>query len=102
MVTKTVFKQIRGFVIVWLFVTALVCMATFLAVYFTYNPEQISDAASNRLPLETPESESEVVEASPAPASVTPEPPDSPTEAPPTLSEPETVGAATDLPAATN
>lgn len=55
MVTKTVFKQIRGFVIAWLAITALVCMATFLAVYFTYNPQDLDPASSNPLPLDEPE-----------------------------------------------
>ncbi len=55
MVTKTVFKQIRGFVIAWLAITALVCMATFLAVYFTYNPQELDLASSNPLPLDQPE-----------------------------------------------
>lgn len=55
MVTKTVFKQIRGFVIAWLAITALVCMATFLAVYYTYNPQVLNSASSNPLPLIAPE-----------------------------------------------
>ncbi|MYD09383.1 MAG: hypothetical protein F4X02_04985 [Chloroflexi bacterium] len=55
MVTKTVFKQIRGFVIAWLVISALVCMATFLAVYFTYNPQELDLASGNPLPLEEPE-----------------------------------------------
>ena len=55
MVTKTVFKQIRGFVIAWLAISALVCMATFLAVYFTYNPQELDPASSNPLPLDQPE-----------------------------------------------
>ena len=54
MVTRTVFKQIRGFVIVWLLVTGLVCMATFLAVNYSYNPVNLDDGASNPLPLESP------------------------------------------------
>ncbi|MCE2473637.1 MAG: hypothetical protein J4G18_17400, partial [Anaerolineae bacterium] len=63
MVTKTVFKQIRGFVIAWLAITILVCLATFLAVYFTYNPEELDLASSNPLPLDEPEADSESEEA---------------------------------------
>lgn len=59
MVTRTVFKQIRGFVIVWLAITALVSLATFSAVYFTYNPEESDPASSNPLPLDEPLAEAE-------------------------------------------
>ena len=54
MVTKTVFKHIRGFVIAWSLVTGLVCMATFLAVYYSYDAVQLDNGASNPLPLATP------------------------------------------------
>ena len=74
MVTKTVFKQIRGFVIAWLVITALVCMATFLAVYFTYNPEELNDVVGNPLPLAPAETESEADESLLVLASVTPAP----------------------------
>lgn len=83
MVTKTVFKQIRGFVIAWLAITALVCMATFLAVYFTYDPQEPDLASSNPLPLETPEAEAELEEALVVLPSASPHPTFTPTTAPP-------------------
>ena len=82
MVTKTVFKQLRGFVIVWLIITALVCMLTFLAIYFTYNPEERDQGASISLPLAPTETESEPEEAAIVLPSVTPEPTIIPTETP--------------------
>ncbi len=98
MVTKTVFKQIRGFVIAWLVITALVCMATFLAVYFTYNPEELSDVVRNPFPLESPESESEPEESLPTPPSLTPEPSLTPTKPPPSPTVPVFEEEATDRP----
>ncbi|MCY3781598.1 MAG: hypothetical protein OXG78_14890 [Chloroflexi bacterium] len=98
MVTKTVFKQIRGFVIAWLLITALVCMATFLAVYFTYNPEELNDGASNPLPLESPEIDSKPDAALVVLSSVTPEPTVTPTKPPPSPTLPVFEEEATDLP----
>ena len=53
MVTKTVFKQIRGFVIIWIAITLVMCMATFLAVYFTYDTALLEFDSGNPLPLGT-------------------------------------------------
>ena len=76
MVTKTVYKQIRGFVFIWLSITFVVGLSTFLAIYFTYNPSAVDPGSSNPLPLER--LEPETPEEDPAPAiilpSVTPEP----------------------------
>ena len=86
MVTKTVFKQIRGFVIAWLAITALVFMATFLAVYSTYNPQELDLSSNNPLPLDAPQVEDEPDEvlvvlpsASPLPTFTPTSPPLSPT-----------------------
>ncbi len=54
MVTRTVYRQIRGFVIIWLSITLIVAVSTFLAIYFTYNPDAADPGASIPLPLETP------------------------------------------------
>ena len=40
-------KQIRGFVIVWTFITFMMGLATFLAIYFTSNPNIVSAAANS-------------------------------------------------------
>ena len=82
MVTKTVFKQIRGFVIAWLAITILVCMATFLAVYFTYNPPELDAASGNPLPLDEPAAD-EPEAALPVLPSATPQPTLMPTSTPP-------------------
>lgn len=54
MVTRTVYKHIRGFVVIWLSITLIVAVATFLAIYFTYNPDAADPGASIPLPLDTP------------------------------------------------
>ena len=51
MVTKTVYKQIRGFVAIWLSITFVMGLSTFLAIYFTYNPSAVDPGSSNPLPL---------------------------------------------------
>lgn len=51
MVTKAVHKQIRGFVIIWLAITLIVVMVTFLAIYFTYTSERFEPGSGNPLPL---------------------------------------------------
>ncbi len=53
MVTKTVSKQIRGFVIIWIAITFLMVMATFLAIYFSYQPIELERDLGNPLPLAT-------------------------------------------------
>ncbi len=86
MVTKTVHKQIRGFVIIWLAITLIVVMVTFLAIYFTYTSERFDPGAGNPLPLATAdtavENATEVVVVLP---SASPQPTFSPT---PTQPEP--------------
>ena len=105
MVTKTVFKQIRGFVIAWLAITALVCMATFLAVYFTYNPDELDLSSSNPLPLDEPEA-AEPEEALLVLPSASPLPTFTPASAPPSpmssapleAADGEPISTATDMP----
>ncbi len=105
MVTKTVFKQIRGFVFAWLAITILVCMATFLAVYFTYNPDEPDPASSNPLPLDEPEA-AEPDESLLVLPSAPPEPTFTPTSAPPSpapadadaIAEPDQAATATVAP----
>lgn len=51
MVTKAVHKQIRGFVLIWLAITFIMVMATFLAIYFTSSAERLEAGSGNPLPL---------------------------------------------------
>ena len=51
MVTKTVYRQLRGFVIGWLLITFIVGALTFLAIYFSYSQGESAPDASNPLPL---------------------------------------------------
>lgn len=51
MVTKAVHKQIRGFVLIWLAITFIMVMATFLAIYFTSSAERLEPGSGNPLPL---------------------------------------------------
>ena len=88
MVTKTVFKQIRGFVIIWLAITALVCMATFLAVYFTYNPDEFDLGSSNPFPLDSPDADTEPDEVLLILPSASPQPTHTPTVPPPSATLP--------------
>ena len=55
MVTKSVHKQIRGFVIIWLAITFIMVTATFLAIYFSYSPADPEPRSGNPLPLASPE-----------------------------------------------
>ncbi len=48
---KTVYKHIRGFVLIWLTITFVVGLSTFLAIYFTYDPSADDPGSSNPLPL---------------------------------------------------
>ncbi len=102
MVTRTVFKQIRGFIIAWLIITALVCMATFLAIYFTYNPQPLNDAASNRLPLASPKTEFVLEVVQDVVPSATPAPTSTPTEPSPSPTVPVFEEEATDAPPPTD
>ena len=86
MVTRTVYRQIRGFVIIWLSITFIVAVSTFLAIYFTYNPAAAEPGASIPLPLETPEDETATVApiATVIEETATPEPTETATPLPPT------------------
>ena len=98
MVTKTVFKQIRGFVIIWLAITGLVCMATFLAVYFTYNPGEFDQGSSNPLPLDSPDADAEPDEVLLVLPSASPQPTPTPAVPPPSPTVPVLEDEATALP----
>ncbi len=114
MVTRTVVKQIRAFVIAWLAITFVMVMATFLAIYFSYTPFDLSLSSDNPLPLgadlaDTPEAETVLVlpSASPIPshtASVVPLSPTMPvyfedaSPAPPPTATPTTPPVPTPLP----
>ena len=50
---STAQRQIRGFVIIWIVITFVMGLSTFLAIYFTYSPASQDAAASNALPLNT-------------------------------------------------
>ena len=87
MVTKTVNKQIRGFVVIWLSITLIMGLSIFLAIYFTYNPAAADPGFSIPLPLETPTAAAAddepvaavVLPTKPPTPSATPTPPPSPT-----------------------
>ncbi|MDE2818140.1 MAG: beta-galactosidase [Chloroflexota bacterium] len=104
MVTKTVYKQIRGFVAIWLSITFVMGLSTFLAIYFTYNPSAVDPGSSNPLPLVT--QAQETPEEAPAPVvvlpSVTPEPTSSPTSVAQEPAVPVMVYEATDIPTLTS
>lgn len=104
MVTKTVYKQIRVFVAIWLSITFVMGLSTFLAIYFTYNPSAVDPGSSNPLPLETPEQAA--TEEAPAPAivlpSVTPEPTSTPLTVTPEPNVPVMAREATDIPTLTS
>ena len=103
MVTRTVYKHIRGFVIIWLSITFALGLATFLAIYFTYNPSATDPGASNPLLLETageklPEEELMTPTSMP---SDTPVPSATPTPAPPSPTSPIVAEEAADKPTLT-
>ena len=105
MVTRTVYKQIRGFVFIWLSISFIMGVSTFLAIYFTYNPGAIDPGESNPLPLETPQEP--VIEEEPAAEvilpSATPEPTHTPTVAPtPEPTYPVMAEESTQVPTPTN
>ena len=50
---STVRRQIRGFVIIWIVITFVMGLSTFLAIYFTYSPAARAAGTSNALPLNT-------------------------------------------------
>jgi len=80
-VTKAVHKQIRGFVIIWLAITFIMVMATFLAIYFTSGAERMDAASGNPIPLATAAEQSN---AGPDPLpSASPQPSSTPTRSTP-------------------
>ena len=50
---STVRRQIRGFVMIWIVITFVMGMSTFLAIYFTYSPLASDAGSGNALPLNT-------------------------------------------------
>ena len=78
MVTSPVRRQIRGFALVWISITIVMALATFLAIYFTYNPAELRMQPGNPLPLRSPSPVAEVV----VPALVLPSPSPQPTFTP--------------------
>ncbi len=61
MVTNPTRRQIRGFIIIWLAITIIMVLATFLAIYFTYNPSELRREAGVPLPLSSPSPLAELV-----------------------------------------
>ena len=84
MVTKAVHKQIRGFVIIWLAITLIMVIATFLAIYFTSDTPSLEPGSGNPFSLataaDTPEAATAVVLVLP---SASPQPSFTPTLSPP-------------------
>ncbi len=78
MVSNPVHKQIRSFVLVWLAVSIIMVLATFLAIYFTYNPSELRFEAANPLPLSSPSPQDESI----LPVLVLPSPSPQPTYTP--------------------
>ena len=84
MVTKAVHRQIRGFVIIWLAITFIIVIATFLAIYFTSDAFSMAPGSGNPFSLATTaEAPEAATEATVAPPSASPQPSDTPTIAPP-------------------
>ena len=94
-------KQIRAFVIIWLVITAVMGMVTFLAIYFSYSPTLLEAGAGIALPLDTAaNSAAEIAIVLP---SITPAPtftaaPPPPTEAPPIAAAEMPVATETPIP----
>ncbi len=95
MVTKTVHKQIRGFVLIWVAITLIMIAATFLAIYFTSN--EVWLRAGNPLPLTREAAPGEAPAALVLP-SASPLPTYTPTPPPPTATVPVYQAEATDPP----
>lgn len=84
MVTKAVHKQIRGFVIIWLAITFIIVIATFLAIYFTSDAFSLEPGSGNPFSLATAAEATEAAtEVTVVPPSPSPQPSDTPTFAPP-------------------
>ncbi len=102
MVTKSVHKQIRGFVIIWLAVTFVMIMATFLAIYFSSAPANPAPGSGNPLPLGTPdEAPAPATETIAPPPSASPQPTFAPTYLPPEPTMPLFLEEVTPEPTAT-
>ncbi len=74
--------QIRGFVVIWTVVTFLIGLATFLAIYFTYSPQDDISGAEDNVSIPLPESQEVVVL-----PSITPQPTPVPPTPAPTVEE---------------
>ena len=98
MVSNPVRKQIRGFVIIWLAITVIMALGTFLAIYFTYNPSELRMGAANPLPLSSPSPVVEVVAPALALPSPSPQPTFTPTAYVPTATAPFLEAEARDAP----
>ena len=84
MVSRSVYKQIRGFVIIWLAITFVMAMATFLSIYFTSGAARQDANSGNPLPLDTDENaEAEATAVLLVLPSASPQPTFTPTLAPP-------------------
>ena len=98
MVTKTVYRQLRGFVISWLLITFIVGLLTFLAIYFTYSQGDAAPEASNPLPL-APSATATAPAVTEAPAIIPPSETPSPTATPsPQPTAPVLAEEVTDVP----
>ena len=57
-------RQIRSFVVIWIVITFVMGLATFLAIYFTYSPTALDIGSGNPMPLnETDANEGEAAAA---------------------------------------
>ena len=102
MVTKSVHKQIRGFVIIWLAITFVMALATFLAIYFSSGPAKPEAGSGNPLPLETPDViAAPATEVAAPPPSASPQPTSTPTYLPPAPTMPLYLEEVTPAPTAT-
>ena len=102
MVSKAVHKQIRGFVFIWLAITFIMVIATFLAIYFTSDTVSIVPGSGNPLSFATAAvATDEATEAAPAPPSASPAPSATPTYNPPDPTMPVFVEEVTLEPTAT-
>ena len=94
-------KQIRAFVVIWLVITAVMGMVTFLAIYFSYSPTLLEAGAGIALPLDTaanPAAEIAIVLPSITPAPTFTAAPPPPTEAPPIAAAEMPVATETPIP----
>jgi len=101
-VTKAVHKQIRGFVFIWLAITLVMVMTTFLAIYFTSGADRDESDSGNPLPLATADDgEEEAAEVALELPSASPQPTFTPTRTTPDPTMPVFVEEVTLEPTAT-